>query len=189
MKPSPQCPQSKCLTNYYISHCDKSFEHILTNMFKSSLCIQIFKCIFFFIYFSVVSSCHEMLGSNNVNESIFPKTFKIFIKLKIIYKHSNRFWGFKKNQIVFTNLICCYSFKSCSIEIREKMMMYKSFMILLCAQRALISFNVMKNSNKNWIEKNVSMMWLNLLLFIKMNVDNFPIGYQKIKTNIYNLKI
>jgi hypothetical protein len=67
--------------------------------------------------------------------------------------------------------------------------MYRSFMILLCAQRALISFNVMENSNKNWIEKNVSMMWLNLLLFIKMNVDNFSIGYQKIKTNIYNLKM
>jgi hypothetical protein len=32
-------------------------------------------------------------------------------------------------------------------------------------------------------------MWFNLLFFIKMNVDNFSIGYQKTKTNIYNLKI
>lgn len=78
---------------------------------------------------------------NNINESIFPRTFKnIFIKLDIIYKHSSHLWGFLKNQIVFINLICCYSFQSCSIEIREKLMMFKSFMILLCAQRALIFF-------------------------------------------------
>lgn len=78
---------------------------------------------------------------NDINESIFPRTFNyILIKLDIIYKHSSHLWGLKKNQIVFINLICCYSFQSCSIEIREKLIMYKSFMILLCAQRALIYF-------------------------------------------------
>ncbi len=76
---------------------------------------------------------------NNINESIFPRTFKnIFMKLDIIYKYSDHLWGFLKIQIVFTNLICCYSFQSCSIEIREKLIMYKSFTNLLCAQRALI---------------------------------------------------
>jgi hypothetical protein len=169
-----------------------SAEPTITFHFVTNLLTHIYKHVqIFFACQNFEMHFFFHIFFNNINESIFLRTFKnIFIKLDIIYKHSSHLWGFLKNQIVFINLICCYSFQSCSIEIREKLIMFKSFMILLCAQRALILFfNVMENSNKIRMKKMCP--WCDLICYYssKWMLIIFPIGYQKIKTNIYNLKI